>query len=87
MSSEVAETMSFEPAQCRAARALLGWSQGQLAASSKVSTKTIADFEREARKPYDRTLADVRRALEAAGVAFTNDDEPGVKLKAQGGSA
>jgi transcriptional regulator with XRE-family HTH domain len=73
--------MSFTPAQSRAARGLLGWSQAQLAEASKVATKTIADFERESRTPYDRTLADVRRAFEAAGVSFTNGGEPGVKLR------
>jgi transcriptional regulator with XRE-family HTH domain len=73
--------MSFAPAQCRAARGLLGWSQAQLAEASKVATKTIADFERESRTPYDRTLADVQKAFEAAGVEFTNGGEPGVKLR------
>jgi hypothetical protein len=31
---------------------------------------------------YQRAL--LRNALEAAGVEFTNGDEPGVKLKAKG---
>src|SRR5471032_1363977 len=73
--------MSFSPAQCRAARGLLGWSQAQLAEASKVATKTIADFERESRMPYDRTLADVQRAFEAAGVEFTNGGQPGVRMR------
>jgi transcriptional regulator with XRE-family HTH domain len=82
MSSKVTEKMSFIPAQCRAARALLDWSQAQLAEASSVATKTIADFERGSRTPYDRTLADLRRALEAAGVEFTNGGQPGVRMKA-----
>jgi transcriptional regulator with XRE-family HTH domain len=73
--------MSFTPAQCRAARGLLGWSQTQLAEASKVATKTIADFERESRTPYDRTLADIERAFEAAGVEFTNGGQPGVRSR------
>jgi hypothetical protein len=32
--------------------------------------------------PTDAQLASIRRALEAAGVEFTNGDEPGVRLKA-----
>jgi len=72
--------MSFTPAQCRAARGLLGWSQAQLAEASKVATKTIADFERESRTPYDRTLADIQRAFEVAWVEFTNGGQPGVRL-------
>jgi transcriptional regulator with XRE-family HTH domain len=71
--------MLFTPAQCRAARGLLGWSQAQLAGISKVATKTIADFERESRTPYDRTLADIGRVFEAAGVEFTGDGQPGVR--------
>lgn len=74
--------MKLSPAQCRAARALLNWSQDQLEASSKVARKTIADFEREARQPYDRTLAAVRAALEGAGVEFIdNGSGPGVRLR------
>jgi transcriptional regulator with XRE-family HTH domain len=34
------------PAQCRAARALLGWSQSKLAATSGVAVSTIRNFER-----------------------------------------
>jgi hypothetical protein len=45
--------------------------------------KTIADFERGARKPYLRTLEDVRRALEKAGIEFIaeNGGGAGVRLR------
>ena len=76
--------MSLTPAQCRAARALLNWSQDQLAGLSQVAKATIANFEAGNRAPYPRTLADIHGALERAGVEFTNGDEPGVKLKAKG---
>ena len=72
------------PAQIRAGRALVNWSQNDLVAASKVAKKTIADFEREARQPYARTLAAIRTALEAAGVEFTNGDAPGVRLRPAG---
>ena len=75
--------MEFTPGQCRAARALIGWSQEHLATASKVAKATIANFELGKRSPYDRTLDDLRGALEAAGVEFTNGDEPGVKLRKQ----
>jgi hypothetical protein len=52
--------------------------------ASRVSPATIATFETGKRSPYDRTLADIQRALESAGVEFTNGDEPGVKLRAKG---
>jgi hypothetical protein len=41
----------------------------------------LADFERGARSPYPRTLVDIRKALEAEGVEFTNGDAPGVRLR------
>ncbi|WP_042693635.1 helix-turn-helix domain-containing protein [Azospirillum sp. B506] len=58
------------PDQCRAARALLNWSQADLAERAKVAKQTLADFERGARTPYARTLADIRAALEGAGIQF-----------------
>ncbi len=58
------------PDQCRAARALLNWSQADLAERAKVAKQTLADFERGARTPYARTLVDIRAALEAAGIEF-----------------
>jgi transcriptional regulator with XRE-family HTH domain len=74
--------MSLSAAQCRAARALIAWSQDQLASASKVAKATIANFEAGKRAPYDRTLADLRTALESAGVIFVeeNGDGPGVRL-------
>ena len=69
--------------QCRAARGLLGWSQGELAERSGVSEKSIADFERQARVPYDRTVRDLVTAMEAAGVEFIpeNGGGAGVRLR------
>lgn len=67
-------------AQARMARAALGWSQREVAEAAGVAKQTLADFEREARQPYPRTLADIRRMFEAHGVAFTNGDAPGVRL-------
>lgn len=69
-------------AQLRAARGLLGVSQRDLAGLSKVSRATIADFEAGKRQPYARTLVDLQRAMEAAGIVFVrNDDLVGVKIK------
>ena len=58
----------FRPEQCRAGRALLNWSQEELAKRARVAKQTLADFERGAWSPYPRTLADIREALEAEGV-------------------
>ena len=73
--------MSLSPAQCRAARALLDWPQARLAEAGKVATKTLADFEGGHRTPYPRTLADIRAALEQAGIAFIDDDGGGAGVR------
>jgi transcriptional regulator with XRE-family HTH domain len=69
-------------AQCRGARAMLGWSQGDLAARANVARQTVVDFERGARTPYPNNLSAIRGALEAAGVEFLDADNggPGVRL-------
>lgn len=73
--------MTFTPAQCRAARGLLYWSQEDLVAHSGITKKTIADFERGATRPHRQTLAQIIAAFEAAGIEFLNHDQPGVRLK------
>lgn len=71
------------PAQSRAARALLNWSQPQLAEASGTSVSTIRDFETGKRTPIANNLAAIRQALEAAGVQFIaeNGGGAGVRLK------
>jgi transcriptional regulator with XRE-family HTH domain len=83
MSNKVTEKMSLSSVQCRAARALLGWSQAHLSEASKVATKTIADFESSLREPQPRTLDELQRALEKEGVEFLNHGQPGVRLTLQ----
>lgn len=61
------------PEQSKAARAIAGMTQEDLAAASQVAKATIANFEVGKRKPYPRTLAALRQALEERGVLFTED--------------
>jgi len=69
------------PAQCRAARALLRWTQGELAQNAAVARKTVADFELGNRTLHRRTRLDVTVALEAAGIEFIWDgDSEGVRF-------
>ena len=75
--------MTISPGQCRAARGLIGWSQDQLVDASGVTRATIANFELGKRAPYERTLDELRRALESAGVEFIaeNGGGAGVRLR------
>jgi transcriptional regulator with XRE-family HTH domain len=73
--------MTLTPAQCRAARALLNWSQEEFVLKSKITKKTIADFERGATQPRRQTLAQILAAFEAVGIEFTNGDKPGLRMK------
>jgi transcriptional regulator with XRE-family HTH domain len=70
--------------QCRAARALLKWSQTQLADASGVSLSAVNDFEIDKREPRSDNLTAIRRALETAGVEFIaarNGKGIGVRLR------
>jgi predicted transcriptional regulator len=72
--------------QCRAARALLKWSQTELAGASGVSLSTVADYEIDKREPRPDNLTAIQSALEKAGVIFEGDDKfVGVKLKVKRG--
>ena len=75
--------MSLTPEQCRAARALLNWSQPDLAEAVGVTRQTITNFERGLRNSYPANLAAIREALEAAGVVFIeeNGGGPGARLR------
>lgn len=74
--------LTISPAQLRAARGLLGWSQDDLARQARVGRATIADFESGKRDPYARTLGELRTAIEAAGVEFLeNGCGLGVRLR------
>ena len=69
--------------QLRAARALLGMEQIELAKRSRVAVGTIRRMESFDEEVGARTstLSQVQKALEKAGVEFLNDGQPGVRLK------
>jgi transcriptional regulator with XRE-family HTH domain len=69
------------PAQCRAARGLLDWSQQKLADKAGVGIVTIRQFEGKKGEPRRATLMVIQHALEAAGIEFTNGEQPGVRLR------
>lgn len=69
--------------QAKAARALLGWSQPELAAAAGVSLSTVLDLEKERRALSSDILTRLRAALEKAGVEIidANGGGPGARLK------
>jgi predicted transcriptional regulator len=71
--------------QIKAARALLGWSQSDLAKESGVSEPTVARLESLEGKLGGReiTAEKIRAALEIAGIEFIDENGggPGVRLK------
>jgi transcriptional regulator with XRE-family HTH domain len=66
------------PAQSRAARALINWSQDALAEKAGVSVTSIRNFERGATVPVRNNLLALQAALHAAGIEFIGTD--GVRL-------
>jgi predicted transcriptional regulator len=71
--------------QIKAARALLGWSQSDLARRSGISEPTIARFESVDGKLGGReeTVRKIRAALENGGIEFIHENGggPGVRLR------
>ncbi|TNB48053.1 transcriptional regulator [Martelella lutilitoris] len=71
------------PAQCRAARAMINWTQPRLAEAAALGLSTVVDFERERRKVSKEAVNAMQRTLETAGVIFVaeNGEGPGVRMK------
>jgi transcriptional regulator with XRE-family HTH domain len=71
-------------AQIRAARALLGWSQGQLARRSGIGLATLQRIEQNEGivKGNFSTILKIQKTLERAGIHFTENDagQMGVEL-------
>ncbi|MEE7463646.1 transcriptional regulator [Methylobacterium fujisawaense] len=69
------------PAQIRGARAMLGWTQDDLAARSGVAKRSIAGLELETSKPKLETLQRLVATLSGGGIEFDNSDADGVGIK------
>ena len=61
---------TLTPEQVKAARALLAWSQRELASAARIAVSTIADFERGLRTPVENNSQAIRDALEGKGLQF-----------------
>jgi transcriptional regulator with XRE-family HTH domain len=76
-------------AQIRAARALLNWSQGDLARAAGISEIALKRLETGS-DPRISTINKIEAAFDAAGVVFLDpgdvrDGGPGVRFKRSGG--
>lgn len=69
----------LQTSQIRAARALLGWRQDQLAKAAKIGVATIARIEQGEGTvaAHTSTLEKIQNALEAKGITFVDDAEAG----------
>lgn len=65
--------------QIRAARALLNWSQAQLARAAGMATSSIKNIESESSSARKETLAQIHDAFDLNGIEFTPGT--GVRLK------
>jgi transcriptional regulator with XRE-family HTH domain len=65
--------------QLRMARAAIGWGVRELAEKAGVTANTVTRIENGA-DAKQSTINALQRALEAAGIEFTNGDQPGVRL-------
>ena len=69
----------LQASQIRAARALLGWRQEDLAKASKVGLATVARIEQGEgpAQGHVSTIIRIQDALQHAGVRFVEDDDRG----------
>jgi DNA-binding XRE family transcriptional regulator len=69
--------------QLKAARALVGVDQQQVADAADVNVNTIRNMEAWGPKPISSSAVTIRKvqlALEALGIEFLNHSQPGVRL-------
>jgi predicted transcriptional regulator len=60
---------------------MLGLKQSELAAKAGISKTGLINIESGNSDPKVSTLVAIKKALESAGVEFTNGEQPGVRLK------
>lgn len=75
----------MSPAQSRAARGMLGWSQGDLAAKVGLGEEDIRNFEEGSGDPASGRIEALRSTLMAAGIVFSEGGDSGVSLRSKGG--
>jgi DNA-binding XRE family transcriptional regulator len=81
-----ADARIMTPRTCKAARILLKMDQIELAKRARVNVQTVRNYENEESEPTHKTWLAIKRVLEAAGVAFIDENGggPGVRLRKPG---
>ncbi|MEE7503174.1 XRE family transcriptional regulator [Methylobacterium sp. C33D] len=77
--------LAMTPAQSRAARGLLGWSEADLAGKIGLDERFVRDFEGGYSDAPSGQIEALRSALSAAGAVFSDAPTPGVRLAADRG--
>ena len=70
----------IEAEQCRAARALLSWTQSQLAEQTSISSVSIRAFEKGGTMRHSNQKL-IRLTFEAAGIEFIPENGGGVGVR------
>jgi transcriptional regulator with XRE-family HTH domain len=73
------DNVPMKAIQLRMARAAAGWGVRELAKKAGVTANTVTRIENGA-DAKQSTMDRLQRALEAAGIEFTNGKRPGVRL-------
>lgn len=68
---------AITPAQIRAGRGLLKWTQGVLASRASISAVTLNMIESDQVAPRTKTLDAIRTVLEGEGIRFIGDAAEG----------
>jgi transcriptional regulator with XRE-family HTH domain len=81
MSTKIVDNITS--GQCKAARALLELTQGELADAASLGLSTIVDFEKQRRQVSLEAIRTIRQALATRGIEFIDENGggPGVRLK------
>lgn len=73
MTKPVPRPFEISPAQCKAARSLLGWAQKDLAERAGIATHTILKFEGGENRPQAGTMVKLVTCLQEAGIRFSEE--------------
>ena len=75
--------LMLQAAQIRAARALLGWRQGDLAKAAKIGLATIARIEQGEGMVQGNfaTIMKIQQALEREGISFIAEPDGGFGVR------